>query len=226
MAEIKLGTANLIDEAILNRSSSEKKRDYMGGSILGTECDRQLWYMYKMPFTVDDPKLQRIFDMGHIFEDYIIRLLRDAGITVHCTDTNGDQFGFVDGPIAGHIDGVLEGLPESSKPHLFEAKSANDKNFKQAVKLGLEKWNNKYWAQVHIYMLKMNLEKCLFVVINKNTQELYFERVTLDKHVANHYLLRGKEIAAMDELPDRKYNSSTFFKCKFCNNRKECWELK
>ena len=219
----KTGTLKLIDDAILDRSKKEKSRTYMGGSILGTECDRQLWYSYKRPWVVDSARLQRIFDMGNIIEDYVIKLLKDAGVKVFDTDENGDQFGFVDGKIAGHSDGVLLGLPESSKPHLFECKSAKSTQFKQVEKNGVEKWNIKYWVQIHVYMQKLGLERCLFIVMNKDTQELYLERITYDRHVANHYLLRGKEIADMTELPSRKYNSKTFYKCKFCNNNEECW---
>jgi len=221
--ELKIGTLRAIDDAILARSKKEKNRSYMGGSILGTECDRQLWYDYRTPFKVDDPRVQRIFDLGNIIEDYVIRLLKDAGITVYDKDANGDQFGFVDEEIAGHSDGVLLGLPESKQPHLFECKSANDKNFKLFQKDGVEKTNKKYWVQVHVYMKKLNLENCLFVVMNKNTCELYLERIKLDKFVADHAITRGKEIARMETEPDRKYKNSTFYKCKFCNHREICW---
>lgn len=216
-------TLQLIDNAILSRASKEESRSYMGGSILGTECDRQLWYSYKRPFVVDSAKLQRIFDMGNIIEDYVIRLLKDAGITVYDVDKDGKQFGFVDGKIAGHSDGVLLGLPESPDPHLFECKSANDKNFKAAVKNGIEKWNSKYWAQVHVYMKKLGLNFCLFVVMNKNDCELYIEIIPYDEMVAGIYLSRGHDIADMETEPDRKYVNSKFYKCRFCNFKKECW---
>lgn len=217
-------TLELIDKAILERSSKEKSRSYMGGSILGTECDRQLYYSYHTPFVVDSARLQRIFDMGNIIEDYVIRLLKDAGITVYEKDGNGEQFGFVDGEISGHSDGILLGLPESSDPHLFECKSANDKNFKLFVKNGIEKTNNKYWVQIHVYMQKLRLNKCLYVIMNKNTQELHIETVEYDKMVADAYISRGKEIAQTDELPMRKYNSKTFYKCRFCDFADKCWE--
>jgi len=65
-------------------------------------------------------------------------------------------------------------------------------------------------------MLKMGLENCLAVVINKNTCELYFERIKLDKKYAERVILRGKEIAKFDkkDIPIRKYSKSTFYKCK------------
>lgn len=223
MGKLEVTTFSRIEQAILERANKEPSRDYMGGSILGIECDRQLWYSYKRPWRVDDARVQRIFDMGNIIEDYVVQLLKDAGIQVFDKDKNGDQYGFVDGKIAGHTDGILLGLPESSKPHLFECKSANEKSFKELQKKKVKGWKPTYWAQIQVYMQKLRLERCLFVCMNKNTQELYIERVKYDKHVANHYLLRGKEIANMETKPERKYPSKTFYKCKFCNYRDDCW---
>jgi hypothetical protein len=219
-----MSIAELVDNAILKEAQEKEGRSYMGGSILGTECDRQLWYSYKRPWKVDSARVQRIFDMGNIIEDYVVELLKKAGITVYDKDENGKQFGFVDGKIAGHTDGVLMGLPESELPHLFECKSANDKNYKLFQKDGVEKTNNKYYVQCQVYMQKLNLSKCLFVVLNKNTQELHFETIDYKKDVADVYLSRGKDIAEMENEPDRKYSSSKFFKCRFCNYNKECWE--
>ena len=225
MTEIKLGVAKLIDDAITRRAESKESRNYMGVSGLGEECSRKLWYSFHEPIKITDARVNRIFDLGNMLEDYVIRLLRDAGITVHTHDENGEQFGFTDGDIAGHIDGVLTGLPESTKPHLFECKSANAKNFKVFVDKGYK--NNKtYWTQVQVYMLKMGLENCLVVVINKGTCELYFERIKLDKKYAERAILRGKEIARFnaDDKPMRKYAKSTFYKCKWCDHATKCWE--
>jgi len=132
MTELKLGVARLIDNAIEEKVKKKESRDYMGASGLGMECSRQLWYSFHEPKPILDPRVNRIFDLGNMLEDYVIRLLRDAGVTILTHQDDGKQFGFVDGDIAGHIDGVITaGLPESTKPHLFECKSANDKNFKK-----------------------------------------------------------------------------------------------
>jgi len=221
MSEIKLGTIKLIDDAIAKRVHSP--RDYMGASILGKECDRDLWYSYKKPKPVHDPRVQRIFDMGHIIEEYVVGLLREAGLSVYEKDEAGKQFGFIDGAIAGHMDGVVMGLTESTKPHLLEIKSANEKRFKDFEKKGVKKMSNEYWVQIHVYMQKFKLDKGLFVIMNKNTCELYFERVDYDKGVADVYLTRGHELVGQVEEPSRKYKSSTFFKCRFCNYNEECW---
>lgn len=220
------GTHKLVLDAIQRRIDSEEPREYLGGSILGTQCDRQLWYQYHDPKRDHPPRVQMIFDMGNNIEDYIIRLLRESGLTIYDQDANGNQFGFVDGFIAGHIDGVIVGLPESDKPHLLEIKSANNKRFGDFQKKGCQVVESKYWGQMHVYMHKMGLEKALLVVMNKDNCELYFERVTLDPKYADSLMLRGEELVAQANEKDvrKKYKKSTSFGCKFCNWKDRCWK--
>ena len=206
-----IGLPKLIDDGIMARVKKAAPRTYLGASGLGEECARKIWYRYKQPKMIENPRVHRIFDMGHIIEDYIVRLLRDAGCTVYTEMPDGEQFGFEDGKLAGHIDGVITGLPESSKPHLFEAKSAKASGWKEFVKKGCQTTNMTYYVQCQIYMQKMKLDRALFVVMNKDTQELYFERIKYVKAMADHYLNRGHEIAAAVEPPDRQYSKSTFF---------------
>ena len=217
-------TLELIDKAILERSSQEKRRTYMGASILGEECDRKLYYSYKKPFTVKDARIQRIFDMGNIIEDYLIKLLKDAGFTVYDVDKDGKQFGFEDGEIAGHSDGVIVGVPELDSPALLEFKSAKNSRFNEFKKNDVRTVSNNYFVQTQVYMQKLKLNYCLFIVMNKDTQELYMEIINYDKEIADIYITRGKDIARSTELPSRAYAKKTFFKCRFCDYSEECWE--
>ena len=220
---MKLGTAKLIDDAILASRKKKEKRNHVGASILGTECDRKLWYMINQPNEIDDPRTIRIFELGDAIENELVRFFRQAGLTVYDKDENGNQFGFDDGDIKGKTDGVVMGLPESSQPHLLEFKSASNKNFKAFEKDGVN-GNEVYKAQCHIYMLKMKLNRCLFVVYNKDTSAIYYERFKVDKTYAEIMLARGREILNAKEMPSRKYKKSTFFKCKMCDWSKECWQ--
>lgn len=218
------GIQKLLSDSIQKRIDEEKKRDYLGTSILGIECERQLWYTWHEPKREHSPRIQMIFDMGHIIEDYLIGLLRAAGLKVWTQTEDGKQFGFVDGYVAGHWDGVIQGIPESTKPHLLEIKSINDKGFQQYVKKGVKVNNKVYWIQMQVYMLKSGLENAQFMMMNKNTCELYFERIKLDAAAADGAILRGEEMIASKERPRRQYKKSTFFKCRFCNWNETCWE--
>lgn len=219
---MKIGIYKLVDDAILNSEKDAKPRDYLGASILGEDCSRKIWYMLNYPRPVDDARVSRIFKVGHILEDYVVSLLELAGLKVWTKDQNDEQFGFTHGKIAGHIDGVVQGLPESTMPHLLEIKTANNNRFNMFLKGGCKE-EIKYFVQCQVYMYKMNLENCLFVVINKDNQELYFERIKLDKTYAQVALSRGEDIADAQEIPARKYGKPTDYRCKFCNYSKDCW---
>lgn len=213
----------LIDNALLAEAAKKKSRDYMGTSGLGSECDRQLWYSFHQPKPVDSAKALRIFGIGHALEPVIIDYLRKAGLQVWTEDKNGEQFGFEDEMIAGHIDGVVMGIPGDEKtPYLLEIKTANDHRFKDFVKNGFCS-DEKYKTQIHVYMKKMNLSKCLVIIMNKSSQELYIEIIKADEIHAIFAVNRGKEIARMEQMPGRKYPTKAFFKCQYCNWKPECW---
>lgn len=210
-----------IDDAIIKRVGDKPARQYMGASGLGEACDRKLWYSYKMPKPVDDPRILRIFDLGHQLEEYMISLLKEAGYEMWLLDENQEQFGFTDGPIAGHVDGIVM-LNET--PALLEFKTYNSTRFTTLKKDGVKSSDPKYETQVQVYMNKLGLGKCLFFALCKNDCEIYTEIIEYDPIEANWALNRGKEIAAMDTEPERKYSHKSHFSCKMCNYRAECWK--
>ena len=44
-----------------------------------------------------------------------------------------------------------------------------------------------------------------------------------NKMEADYFINRGKEIARMNNEPDRKYKTKAFFKCTMCQYREICW---
>lgn len=221
MSKTTEAIAEMVDAAILKKE--EKKRDYLGTSTIGVECDRALWYSFHKPKDVDQAKVKRIFSVGHKLEDLMIEWLKMAGLTLYTHDSKGEQFGFVDGVVAGHCDGVVLGVPFAEKiPHLLEFKTANDFRWKAFVKDGFCS-DEKYKTQIHIYMHKLKLERCLAVILNKNTQEMHYEIIQSDDFHAISMISRGKEIVEMESEPARKYPSKSFFRCQYCNYKSECW---
>jgi hypothetical protein len=213
-----------VDIAISSKAKEKKPRTYMGGSILGEKCDRKLWYDYKMPHVLDDPRILRIMDLGNKIEDMVIDYLKQSGLTVYNVDENGKQFGFEDGAIAGNIDGVVVGLQESDRPHLFECKSAKASRYKEFEKGDLKEVEPKYWAQIQVYMHYMGLERCLYVIYNKDTSEMSYRRYEYSKEEALEYIKRGKWIAGLEEHEtERAYKSKAWKECKWCNYSERCW---
>jgi hypothetical protein len=209
-----------IDKAIMAIASNKTPREYLGASSIGAECDRQLWYSFHREKPLLDPRIYRIFDQGHLMESYCISMLKHAGYEVF-HDDGGEQFGFKDEEVAGHIDAVII---IDNEPHLLEIKTANDKRFAEMKKFGVEKSDPVYFIQMQVYMKYMDLKKALFFVINKNTSEIYMEIVGYESIKATYYVNRGKEIIrGKEEEAERKYKSKAFFRCKFCDYKEECW---
>lgn len=209
-----------IDDYLAKSISSRPSRNYLGGSVIGKECDRQLWYEFNSTGKHHEPRIERIFNMGHLIESYIIALLRHSGYKVFTDDGDG-QYGFEDEEIAGHIDGVIV---VDDEPYLLEIKSASDKRFNEMVKVGVQQSDPVYYVQMQVYMKYMDLKKSMFVVLNKNDSSLHVEEVSYDPMVANFFINRGKEIVRMKNEPERKYKTKAFFKCKMCKFIEDCWK--
>jgi hypothetical protein len=194
-------------------------RPYLGMSMLGEECPRYIWYYFRWAFKEQvPPRIQRIFDRGHLEEARVIKDLRDAGFAVD----NAQEEMRVGPYIRGHCDGVVSGIPDSSKPHVLEIKAVKDSTFSEYRKKGLEKSNMVYWCQVHLYTHFMKLDRALFIATNKDTEERYYERVRLDKHLVSFLVDRAEDIIVSDAPPKRIKEDPSWYACKFCNAREVC----
>jgi len=209
-----------IDEAIMAIANTKPQRTYLGASSIGEECDRKIWYAFHTPIRISDPRVHRIMDYGHFSESYVLSMLKHSGFTVYQDES--DQFGFTDEEVAGHCDGVIM---LNDEPYLLEIKSANDKRFAEMKKDGVQKSNPTYFIQMQVYMKYMELSQALYFVINKNTCEIHMEIIKYEAIKADYAVSRGKEIIRGEkEAAQRKYKSSAFFKCKFCDHREKCWD--
>lgn len=156
----------------------EKPRNYLGMSEIG-DCARKLWLKFHVgAVDVPTPRMMRLFGLGDMIEARVVKELKAAGFKI-----SGRQKPFKDfkGKFKGHCDGIVEGLPESSKPHILEVKSANDKNFELFQKKGVKGQSFKYWAQVQCYMGYAKLERAIIIIESKNTSDRYQERIHFDK---------------------------------------------
>lgn len=233
----------LIDKSLTCQQQQQSPRHYLGGSRLGVACDRALQYEY-----VNTPrdsgrdfsgKTLRIFQAGHVFEALMVDWLQDAGFNIHTEKSDGSQYGFstLDGKICGHVDGVISSGPESVEmqyPALWEAKSLNNRSWKDTVKKKLTASKPVYAAQIALYQAYMEEQipgisqnPALFTAINKDTAEVYFELVPFNAELAQRCSDRGvKVISACEahELLPRVSNDPTFIDCKWCAWQDRCWK--
>ena len=199
-------------------------RLYLGLSECGHECKRYLYYRHNgyTPSPIDG-RVLRLFQMGNLIEDQAIEDLTKAGFTL--TD-NQKEVTFEHNGITlrGHVDGVITGLLESSKPHLWECKSANDKSFKKLQKCkSYKEWSSKYYAQVQVYMLGLKLDRALVWVESKNDSQVYTERVRIDTEYAVNLLQDVFEAISQESPPERKCPSQSWYAAKWCDFADVCW---
>jgi len=229
---VALPERNLTVDAIYakyeERNLASARRTYLGGSRLGEECRRRLWYEFRW---VGRPsfsgRILRLFDTGHREEQRIIHDLRAIGVTVHSVDPDtGDQFAVeaCEGHVRGHFDGALLGLMEAPKTwHLFEAKTSSKKYFDQMLKEGCKKAKPEHWAQMQLYMGLGGLTRAAYFVQCKDDDRLYMERVKFSKAEFEALLRKARAIVYAESPPDRIGKDRSFWKCKFCDFADYCF---
>ena len=204
--------------------SQNVARTRLGLSEVGHPCNRYLWYRHQgLPLPTPDGRVLRLFELGNVIEEHLIADLRKAGYTIDGQQTDV-VLSYGDVHLLGHTDGIIEGLAESSAKHLLEIKTANEKSFKALVKCrSYEKWNPKYKGQVHAYMMGLTLRRALVIVYNKNTSEVYSERIKYDREYAIDLMTDVFNAITAETEPERKCPRADWFEAKWCGYYKTCW---
>jgi hypothetical protein len=201
-----------------------KARARLGMSEIGHECNRYLWYkshgiVGKRP----DARILRLFELGNVIETHIIQDLLHCGFQIENRQTviRIEQDGH---KIEGHSDGVIVGHKPFTKPHLLEIKTAGEKTFKDCKKKGYQDWNQKYKAQIHTYMTGFGISRCLVIVYNKNTSEIYSERIRLNPDYAESVLKNIFWVMDQSAPPLRICPRADWYKARWCDYYKECFK--
>jgi hypothetical protein len=146
-------------------------------------------------------------------------MLETAGIQFWGDQT---EIVFCYGHGKGHCDGMCTGVIEAPKTvHLCEFKTLNDKGFKEMVKFGCESATPKYFSQCQIYMKFLNLTRTLFIVVNKNDDNIYMERIKYDKNKADKLVRKAESIILSEGIPDKPFKP-TWYECRFCDAATIC----
>jgi hypothetical protein len=214
------GTAQAIHLLHAVKAAAEEDRAYLGWSEIGHSCERYLWLKFRWTEReVLEGRIARLFDTGHREEARILAELRALGCKVHDRDENGQQFGIssVGGHLRGHLDAVVEGLPEAPRTaHLVDVKTISSKRFKEIIKKSMKNVYPKYWAQAHGYMGHMKLERAAFIFVCKDDDQIHVERLEFDPEAFTQYEARGERIIRSAEPPPRIADSADDEECKYC----------
>ena len=179
-------------------------------------------------------RILRIFERGHMCEAAMVRWLRLSGFGLVDSDKEGKQFGFSEqeGIYKGHADGVFVAGPHDLGPwpRLWENKAIGKKGFSKLKKEKLLKAYPVYYAQVQVYMKRLDLTEnpAYFSAVCADDMELYWGEIKyrpefealLDHKTARIILSCQKE-----ELLPRCSRDKNYLTCKFCSWSELCWTL-
>lgn len=201
-------------------------RRHLGASMIGHECRRYLWLSFRWVGRERfSGRMLRLFDTGKREEIRLIEELRAIGCVVEAEE-NGHQIrvSFAGGHGGGSLDGIIhEGVPEAPrKAHVLEAKTMNAKAFADLQKQGVEKSKPLHYAQMQTYMRLMKVNRALYVAVNKQTDEIYTERVRLDEAKADAIIARATAVIEASEPPPRLSDRPDWFACKLCAFHDHC----
>lgn len=212
---------NMIQLAVESGKVLQDKRPYIGYSGLGHKCKRYVWFNFRWAFDrFVDKRIDRIFERGNWEEHRIIRDLDAAGIPVTM-----EQHELMDetGHVAGHIDGVVHNVPgyDPDESMLLELKTMNDDRFKNYLKQGIKLSDPEYYVQMNMYMGKLQLSKCLFIVTNKNNEQRDYQVYDFDPSCFEDHENIAVDILTSENPPDR-IGARTYFACKMCSAYEYC----
>jgi hypothetical protein len=204
-------------------------RGYLGASIVGQECARQVqydwWCLPELP-----SRVRLIFDRGHAFEPLILAQLTLAGFLF--APREALEFSALDGYLAGHADGIVTSGPTMpgayfSYPAVWECKALNAKNFRAVARNGFSVTFPRYATQVALYQHFLNKPNpALVSCVNVNTCEVLHLVLPFDAEHAHRAIGHAQAIIAATragELLPRFTNDSSNWRCKICQHHKRCW---
>jgi CRISPR/Cas system-associated exonuclease Cas4 (RecB family) len=213
MTDSKKTTAQVIDDFCA--STNNEKRPHLGCSLIGSKCDRFIWYSFRWALSdIKDGRIVRLLSRGNREEQSVISLLKSIGCDFS-EKTNYLNFGC---HIGGSVDGIiLRGLPEDDESHfVLEIKTHNKKSFDTLIKDGVRLSKFQHFIQMQLYMLGTNIDKSLYYAVCKDDDRIYTEIVLFEEELAKKYLERAQKIALSDFPPEKISNDPSWYECKMC----------
>lgn len=205
---------------------SEPKRGYLGASIIGNPCSRYLWYNFRDCCKEDiSGRIYRLFETGDLAEFRFAKELRAIGCRVCEVNEDGTQFAVEahGGHFSGHMDAAILGIPGAEKTwHVGEFKTHNTKSFRKLKKVGVPESKPVHYAQMQIYMGLTGMKRALYLAVDKDTEELWADRIHFDKLYYEAMMAKALRIIEAKEPPPRLSERSDWYECKWCSAHDLC----
>lgn len=202
----------------------------LGASRIGKPCAREIWYEFRWAKKSKfEGRMLRLFARGNIEESCVAADLKRIGVDFKAVDEETDQqyeFSELGDHMVCKLDGAALGFVESPKSwHVVEIKTVNQKAFESLQKEGVQKSKPEHYAQCMTGMGMSGMERAAYIAVNKNTDEIHFERIRFNKQEWLRILQRAKEIIFGREPPERIGTGPAWYQCGFCQFKSICHDL-
>lgn len=203
-----------------------KHREHLGMSIIGRKCSREIWYSFRwVKLQHHIGRMRRLFQRGHDEETKFTEFLLWAGISLrHINPETGKQYhaSTLESHYGGSTDGIglirwLDNLPV-----VLEYKTHGDKSFTDLKSKKLKLSKPEHFSQMCCYGKEFKIKHGVYCVVNKNTDEIYFEFVDLNWEHANELEKKAADIITAKIPPPRISENPSFFDCKYCDKVDVC----
>ena len=207
-------SADSIAEAIYRSYESEEamveswKRRHLGASVLGHKCDRYLWLLFRWTRNPrHDGRRLRLFERGRMEEVKVRKELVALGWKVILpSDDNAPRRApwAENSHISGEVDFLFARRTDGPiREAIVECKTANAKSFARIVRSGMRAAKPEHYVQCQVYMAIYRQQWCLYIVTNKDTEEIHAEWIAYDAEFAQKAIERGRAIVAMNQPPEK-----------------------
>jgi hypothetical protein len=211
-------------------------RSHLGASLIGRECKRYLWYVFRWCLHEKTTgRQQRLFNRGHREEARFIEWLEGIGFKVwfenrdEAPNEKGEYPQYRISDVMGHFGGSLDGiaiLPERygiAEPVLLEFKTnGTGAGFNKLADDGMPIAKPEHFAQTSTYGKKYNFRYCVYLNINKNDDSLHIEVVKLNHNLGEQMIMKAEQIIMSQTAPARLSDNPTFHKCGYCHLKEVC----
>lgn len=205
---------------------SEAPRAHLGASRIGESCSRRLWLEWRWCGQEAFPgRVRRMFDTGKREESRLIADLRAIGCEVMEGPTPDEQWrvSACDGHFGGSLDAAGRGFPDAPKTWaVIEFKTHNEKSFRALEAKGVQASKPIHYAQMTAYAGLAGMDRMVYVAVNKNTDEIYAERLHFDKTEFDRLMAKAQSIISAPVPPPRISEDASWYECKFCPFHAQC----
>lgn len=165
MTLFETGIRPKIDEYLDNKAKEKRDYgDYWSASSAGYCQRKNIFDRLKIPHTSEDPRKQRVFEVGHIFHEWMQRITRDAGLSIAQETELQDESLMV----RGHIDDLIL---VDDRLILYDYKTQNSRAFTWQKDKPIS-YFHRMQLGTYMYMLRTKSQELLNYAANAKMDAL------------------------------------------------------